>query len=195
MATTTALEKRGEKDISSTGRPNVEALMAGIREKVRASLAEDKNSYPRFTPTSVSQASMDTALIDYDELNFMNAHWHDWSVAEEITSHRPLIGRFIVKAKRFVIDALLNHVLKGYFERERQFHMQLVRYLNANARYVDNRDYRNFWQLAQKVDNDVAAMNKRVDHLFDTAFSSMQALELKLERVLEKLAEKDEKIS
>lgn len=156
---------------------NVEELMQRIRSEVKDAVSKERSNLPRYTPANEFKQDDGTALIDYDELNFINAHWHDWPKIEELSSHRKLLGRFIVRAKRFIVDSIMNACLSGYFERERQFHLNLVRYLNSNARYVDNRDYKNFWQLVKKVDSDVAALNERTDRFYDQLSSSVISMQ------------------
>ena len=168
--------------ISKDEKPDVEAIMERIREEVRASVATDRAAYPRYIPPASNESSSGSALIESDELGYLNAHWHDWMVAEEVASHRPIVGKFIVRAKRFVIDAVWHYVLKGYLHREKQFQMQLVRHLNTTAQHVDKRDYDNFWQLIKKVDGDVTALNERMDYLFNRLHSQVSFLESELEQ-------------
>ncbi len=156
---------------------NVEEVMQRIRSEVKEASSKGRSNLPRYTPANEFKQDDGTALIDYDELNFINAHWQDWSTIEDLSSHRKLLGPFIVKAKKFIVDLVMNTCLRGYFDRERQFHLNLVRYLNANARYVDNRDYKNFWQLVKKVDSDVSALNERMDRLYDQLSSTVLSLQ------------------
>ena len=167
---------------SKEEKPDVEVIMNRIRDEVRASVASDRASYPRYIPPATNESSSGSALIESDELSYLNAHWHDWMIAEEVVSHRPVVGKFIVRAKRFVIDAVWHYVLKGYLQREKQFQMQLVRHLNTTAQHVDKRDYDNFWQLIKKIDSDVTALNERMDFLFTRLHSQVSSLESELEQ-------------
>lgn len=155
--------------------PDVEAIMAGIRSRVKRGLAEHPpRAVPHYAPPGAKLLDSAVSPVLYsEELNFLNAHWNDWTVSEDITSHRAFIGPVIVRVKRALRNFLLNSLLKGYFERERQFQMQLVRHLNASARYIDARDAELFWQIVKKVDNDIAAINERADLLFDEAGAAL----------------------
>ena len=115
-----------------------------------------------------------------EELNYLNAAWNNWTQREDYTSHRPFLGRLIIRFKRTVFDFLTGSVFRRYFEREREFQMNLVRQLNAMARYIDARDAEIFWQLTEKIDSDVAAMNDRTDQLFDAAASELVRVENEL---------------
>ena len=168
---------------ASNGVPDVNAIMAQIRAEVRKAVAEDKASYPKYVPPEQSNRPAGQTLIEFEELSYLNQHWNDWSSTEHLSSHRPIVGRFIVRAKQFILNVVWQYILKGYLDRERQFQMQLVRFLNDNARYVDRRDYEIFWQLIKKIDSDVAALNERTDRLFKECLNTIEVLESRLEKV------------
>ncbi|MBL7661485.1 class I SAM-dependent methyltransferase [bacterium] len=132
---------------------NVEALMAEIREKIK----RDLEQLPTAAPTiqlSQNRAANNPVILS-EELNYLNSHWHDWAVPSEISSHRPIIGRLIVKFKKFFVNMIWNTVLGEYFERERKFQSNLVRFLNQTARYIDARDTDVWTRIIQKIDRDV----------------------------------------
>ncbi len=167
----------------------VDVVMKRIREQAKKAIASSDIA-PRPIPIGSRQAKREDnkqSVLYSEELNYLNANWHNWNPATEITSHRPIIGRFIVRIKRFFVDLVWNYLLKAYFERERLFHMNLVKYLNANARYIDSRNADLFWQLIQKIDHDVQSINERVDHLFDHAEARMQAIEEDFSKTIEDL--------
>lgn len=162
----------------STAKPDVEAIMERIRAEVRR--AEEKRSadhrfgapspFPR--PPGRDYAASTGAFSPIrarEELRYLNDNWHSWVAPEEPRSHRKLAGRVVVRVKRFILDAVWEYLLKGYFERERQFQMNVVRFLNQIAHHVDERDADIFWQLVKKLDNDIVGVNQRTDRLFDDA--------------------------
>ena len=159
--------------------PDVEAIMAQIRAEVRRAVSEDRANYPQYFPPAVEKKP-GSGLVEFEELRYLNSHWNDWSSSEQLTSHRRFIGPFIVRAKQFILNVVWEHILKGYLDREKQFQMHLVRYLNESARYIDKKDYDIFWQLVQKMDNDVEGLNDRMDRLFNEAYSAIQFLEAEL---------------
>jgi len=144
--------------------------MRRIRTEVEKEIEGSGKKMPKYLPPQekLSDGSLQPILYS-EELNYLNAHWNEWSEAEEFTSHRPIVGKFIVRLKRKLRSFLVESLLKGYFERERAFQMNLVRHLNSTARYVDARDAEIFWQLVGKVDNDITSMNERSDRLFHEA--------------------------
>lgn len=137
--------------------------MAKIREEVEQEALELPDAVNHYRPSR--QAQSNTPLIHTEELNYLNSSWGDWVQTEAPVSHRKFIGKFILKAKSWVVDTLWHHALGNYFERERKFQMFLVRYLNQNARYIDDRDASNFNQLNAKMDDDIRGLNSRVDQL------------------------------
>jgi O-antigen chain-terminating methyltransferase len=157
---------------------DVDRVMSRIRQEAKTAIAAADIAPRRIAKRPSSDAAANQQSVLYsEELNYLNANWHNWNPATEITSHRPIVGKLIVKLKRFFVDLVWNYLLKGYFERERNFQMHLVKYLNANARYIDSRNADLFWQLIDKVDNDIASANERIDQLFDHAETRMQHLE------------------
>ncbi|MCB0360957.1 MAG: hypothetical protein KDD44_15015, partial [Bdellovibrionales bacterium] len=157
---------------------DVEAIMRRIRtEVIERAKGRGQRAIPTYRNSSGDRNAPPSSVLYSEELNYLNAHWHDWSAAAEITSHRRFIGPLIVRAKRFFVDWVQKYLLKGYFERERQFQMNLVRLLNDTVRYVDRRDAEIFWQLIKKIDADVASLNERMDRLHDESAGSLMTVE------------------
>ncbi len=166
----------------------VKSVLDNIRLSVKEAARNEKQKYPKYNPATQYHHDDNTALIDYEELNYLNAHWHDWAQAVEVTSHRKYLGKIILKAKRFIIDVVWTYMLQGYLEREKAFFMNMVRYLNSNARYIDNRDYKNFWQLANKVDNDISGINDRMDVLYENANAKIIELQAEIADLKKKIS-------
>lgn len=158
--------------------PDVEAIMASIRSHVKRGLAERPPGIPKYTPPAAELFSGSVSPVLYsDELNYLNAHWNDWLVGEQITSHRRFLGPLVVKVKEKLRRFVVNSLLPGYFEKEREFQGQLVRHLNASARYIDARDAEIFWQTVRKIDSDITAINERTDRLFEEASAALSEAE------------------
>ncbi len=154
---------------------DVEAIMERIRAQVKA--APRLGSRPKYLPPAAKLFDANVSPVLYsEELNYLNSHWNDWSQPAPFTSHRPLIGRLIIKWKTRFRDFLWGALFRDYFEREREFQAQLVRFLNASARYVDARDAALFWQIVKKVDNDISSVNERSDLLVQELSSELSKL-------------------
>lgn len=116
-------------------------------------------------------------ILYSEELNYLNANWANFNPVASLSSHRRVIGPWIVRMKRLIIDFLWNNLFRSYFEHERDFNMQLVRHLNRSARYIDARDKEIFWQIIKKVDSDVEMLIERIDTLFTSALATAQSSE------------------
>src|SRR5262249_40409247 len=150
-------------------------IRAEVKEKLPAlGGAVPPKKIPEMGKSAVSP------LLYSEELNFLNANWHNWRPTTQITSHRRSLGPIIVRIKRFLTQAVWNSLLREYFDRERAFSANLVRFLNSTARYIDTRDTEIFWQLIRKIDNDTAGGDERLSQLFDQLDSTIRTIELGL---------------
>ncbi|MDD2941644.1 MAG: class I SAM-dependent methyltransferase [bacterium] len=176
--------------------PNVDKIMSEIRASILASCSADDSRARKvaYQPRPPKEGERAAPLIYLEELNYLNCHWGDWFTSFQITSHRPVIGKVIVRLKKFFLDLAWKYLLKDYLERERHFQSNLVRYLNATAKYVDSRDAEIFWQIVEKIDNDVSGMNERIDRLYDEATSTLRSSERGLQQSITALTGQQERI-
>lgn len=160
---------------------DIETLMSQIRTEIQADVAS-RGTTSSALQTRLTKLCTDEAspVIYSDELNYLNAHWNDWFEQKEIHSHRKYVGSLIVRLKRFLADRLWKLVFKDYIERERAFQMQLVRFLNQTARYIDSRDAEIFWQLIHKVDTDIETLRDSVAEVRDESLGSVRSVEQSL---------------
>lgn len=105
-------------------------------------------------------------IIFSDELKYLNQHWNDWSVETNFSSHRSFFGKLIVLFKRKIQKYVFEVFFKEYFDRERVFSANLVRFLNLTAQYIDKRHEDAFYGLIKKVDTEVNLINSRNDEIF-----------------------------
>ncbi len=159
-------------------RPDVEAIMSRIHADAKEFLKSKPLPVRSYIPQQAKEGGESaTPLLYSDSLNYLNAHWGNWASATEITSHRPFIGPIIVSVKKFFINCIWKYLLKGYFEQEREFHMKLVSHLNDTARYIDRRDAEIFWQLIEKIDNDIEGTQRQTEKLFDQITATLHTLQ------------------
>ncbi|MCC6953288.1 MAG: class I SAM-dependent methyltransferase [Deltaproteobacteria bacterium] len=163
-------------------KPDVEALMQRIRSRVRESAGAPPRATQDLDAKKAQRLDATSPVIFSEDLNYLNSHWHDWHVAGELSTHRRLVGRFILRAKRFILDVVWTYLLKDYVDRERTFQMNLVRFLNATAKYIDARDKNLFWELIQKVDHEISGVNERTDELVNVVDSTQRTIERDLAR-------------
>ena len=115
---------------------DIERIMAGIRAEIRESIVAEQN--PGASRSEAPGAGDSVSPLVYsEELNYLNQNWQNWFTPIEPTSHRPISGSIVVRIKRFILNTVWTYFLKDYFDEERRFQMNLVRFLNATARAVD----------------------------------------------------------
>lgn len=160
-------------------RIDVEGLMARIRREVEEDLGSDnalsKKKHPKI---SAKHDSSQSGLVHNEELHYLNTHWSNWGGIAHVESHRPIIGGVLVRFKRFILEVVWTYILKEYFEKERQFHINLVRHLNATAQHVDTNHGRIFWQLIEKIDHEIEAVFLKLDRASDDGNAALRAVEL-----------------
>ncbi len=185
---TETLEKPARAAQANSAPIDVKAIMQSIRARVKKDLAGQKPHVPKFVPPASQLFEGSTSrIVDREELNYLNAHWNDWLLPWEVSSHRPILGPLVVKAKTALREYILNVLLPDYFRSEKDFQLQVVRYLNANAYHVDQRDGDIFWQLVRKLDTDIQMVNERMDLLHQEGASALDALNVDTASRLQKL--------
>lgn len=170
-------------------KPNIEAIMAEIKDKVRAEIAENGMQKLRFNPKQADGSGQEYkagGLLSSDSLRYLNDNhaMPDTPDLAKITSHRGgITGKAIVKVKRIALTFIWK-LLKQYFEADEGFRLNLVRHLNYAGAYVDARDAENFWELIRKIDYDV---NKALKSIEDIATSQTGNLLNTEKRVMSEL--------
>ena len=164
------------------------AIMAKIRAEVEAN--KDKLSVNRpapkmFDSTGSSGAYRGGEILHSKELRYINEnHAYPFGARvaiDNLKSHRPgLIGSFVTKIKRKVLSILWDSFLSGYFEQEKEYQSNLVRLLNQFAKYVDDRDGSNFWEIIKKIDYDVQKCTTRIDRAIDEFNGNLYSTEKRI---------------
>lgn len=140
-------------------RPDIPALMAEIRERIKSDIDSSLDSRAGLSKAAVRFA--DENGISYgdmqrsEELKLLNRSFSfrgNISEASITTHRRGLLGRLLVKFKRFLTVFTRDAVLRDYLQAEEDFHINLVRFLNDMARYVDARDNQALSRLARVDD-------------------------------------------
>ena len=161
---------------------DVEALMRQIREDVKATLAKSGNEIAPFHPGAVSDARALSPVILSEELHYLNSHWSDCYSPQHVESHRKVLGKAIVFLKRRMMSLIWTTIMRDYVDRERKFFMNLVRFLNSTARYIDARDNEVTLQMAKKIDHDISETHQRFDRMIGEVDGTLRAVELELSR-------------
>lgn len=167
----------------SESKPDVRALMADIRARIKADIERNKDKAKPFSPFqaqhNTGNARKAGELLHSEELRYLNANYAYARLnLDGITSHRPgIIGRAIVKVKRKLLSVIWDNLLKDYFSAEREFQANVVRFLNDVSKYVDSRDASNFWELIRKIDYDVTKALERIERIHDEQMASLRSSE------------------
>lgn len=161
-------------------------LMAQIRERVKNSLENmQAKEFKSYSPqdTCHYKAGM---LLHSEERRYLNLNFNygcniNW---DSISSHRAgILGKVIVKVKRKILS-IVWECFKDYFQREREYNSNLVRFINDLAHYVDARDSSGFWELIKKIDNDVNKVVEKVDRSYDEVMGTVATAEKRIDRQL-----------
>ena len=184
MSEKSSLARVSTQDDKGKGEiPDVRAIMAEIRARVKADLANRKDSAPAFAGMQADQNARATRkageLLHSEDLRYLNQHYAfaPRLDLDSVTSHRPgIIGKLIVKGKRKLLSIVWD-LLKGYFQAERDYQAALVRFLNDTSKYVDARDAGNFWELIRKLDYDITKALDRIERIHDEQMASLRSTE------------------
>jgi Methyltransferase domain len=137
-----------------------------IIERIRRDIAEEAEAK---TTDRARLADGDSlpAISERPELEYLNRNWQLFDPLSEMRSHRRFVGQTFVRF-RWVVRRLVLGVLDRYFEKERLFLIELVRFNNALAERSD--------RLLREVTERTKAVAERND-LF------LGALDVRLEAV------------
>lgn len=174
---------------------DISMVLNNIKKEAIEALKDEK---PMTIPAELCSAKKADKLAEpilySEELNFLNANWANFNPVMTLSSHRSLVGPWIVRIKRWIINFFWNNLYRSYFEHEREFNMHLVRHLNDSARYIDARDKEIFWQIIQKLDSEVKTLTERIDYLFTSALATAQSAEQDSKDALDKYGQQLEEI-
>ncbi len=162
---------------------DIPTLMAQIRERIKSDIDASLDSRAGLSKAAVKFA--DERGISYgdmqlsEELKFLNRSFSYRGKISEgaITSHRRgIVGRLLVKFKRFLTVFTRDAVLRDYLQAEEDFHVNLVRFLNDMARYVDARDNHSLAMLARVDDEKSLAIFNVEKQIRDTSVAFEERL-------------------
>ena len=192
-----AVKVASNEVVNEPSKVDVQKLMKEIRADVHSEVKELGISD---TDTQFLGGEKSQALVYAEELHYLNRNWDNWSHSNDFNSHRKVIGPVVSFSKKIIRKFFWKYLLKDYFESERKFQSNLVRHLNANARYTDSRIKDTFWQILEKIDKDVEGLNKRTDSLvsltkraqdeeFQAYEKTLSEVQFKLDSLLESIKE------
>ena len=147
-----------------------------IIERIRREIADEASGSPtdRSAPADVDRLP---AISTRPELDYLNRNWQLFDPLSEMRSHRRWLGPLVVRM-RWKLRRLVLGVLDRYFEKERLFLIELVRFNNALAERSD--------RLLREVTERTKAVAERNDLFLGALDVRLEALEAReqLRRVL-----------
>ncbi len=176
---------------SSSSESSVRELLHRIRTQVRSEVERHRSSSKGFETSKPDFQKQARAgqILHSDQLRLLNERYTYASSfqPDTIQSHRGgVLGKIIVRLKRKFLTFLRDGIFHEYFRREQEFQEALVQLLNDQARYIDERDASNFWELVHKVDTDLSKAVDRVERLNDEYLATIRSTERSLHDVLHK---------
>lgn len=165
-------------------RPDVVSIMADIRERIKSDIAahtDRKLPFKNFrADIEGKEAKSADEIVNSEELRNINRSYA-YSARmnlDALSSHRGgIIGKFVVKLKQRFLRMLWESILKDYLTAEREYNVNVVRFLNDVSRYIGARDSSVFWELIRKIDYDVGKALDRIERINDDQTASLRALE------------------
>lgn len=137
-----------------------------ILARIRRAIAEEQAAASS-APTAAEDDSL-PAISSRPELEYLNRNYALFDPASPMTSHRRLLGAVVVKL-RWRLRHLVLGVLDRYFEKERLFLLELVRFANALAERSD--------RLLRELTERTAAVAERNDLFLGALDLRVEALE------------------
>ncbi len=180
-------DSQSESSAERKIKPDIQAIMADIRARVKADVENSKDArrpFKSYSANSNNQASRQAGeLLHSEDLRFLNTN-HAYSTAirsDSITTHRKgIIGKILVRAKQKFMRVMRQSIFRDYFTSEAEFSLNLVRFLNDVSKYVDARDGTIFWELIRKVDHDVTGAMERIERINDEQMAALRSSEKQL---------------
>ena len=138
---------------------DIPTLMAQIRERIKSDIErnlDSRSGISRATARFADERGISFGDMQLsEELKFLNRSfsYQDLISKNRVTTHRTgLLGRLLVKVKGRLVEFVRKVALKDYLQAEEGFNINLVRFLNDMARYIDARDTNGLSALARVDD-------------------------------------------
>ena len=140
----------------------IEEIVERIRRRITEQSATATGDHPAALDDSLP------AIASRPELDYLNRHWALFDPLSEMRSHRRFLGPLVVRF-RWRVRRLVLGVLDRYFEKERLFLLELVRFNNALAERSD--------RLLREVTERTKAVAERNDLFLGAMDVRLEALE------------------
>jgi SAM-dependent methyltransferase len=139
-----------------------------ILERIRREIAAESAGAAADDRTAAAEDDSLPAISSRAELEYLNRNWALFDPLSEMRSHRRLLGPVVLRFK-WRLRRLVLGVLDRYFEKERLFLLELVRFTNALAGRSD--------RLLQELTERTKAVAERNDLFLGALDLRLEALE------------------
>jgi SAM-dependent methyltransferase len=158
---------------------NVEEIMQKIRENIRhrqiaGVLPPDPDSIIASPSNNCHSIEPDNAI--QRDLEYINSNWDIHNNSYFISSHRPYIGKFVVKGRQLIHGEVRRYV-DPMISRQADFNGSTVRLLNqVSTQYVNLESSFARYQTGfdQKITEDIAQIQQELDIKIDTLAEEYQ---------------------
>lgn len=140
---------------------NVEDIMRQIRKNIKERKDGTHNTYTEDIVSKSLQES--TASTEQNNLNqnldYINSNW-DLHADYYISTHRPIIGRFLVLGRQFIHGEVRRYV-DLLVKKQRDFNMHVADMLNSYIKAVDDKVNLN---IDKKMNAAIATINENIEN-------------------------------
>jgi SAM-dependent methyltransferase len=165
---------------------NVEEIMTKIRENIRrrqtaGELLPDTDSIITSTSKNVTITPFNDTIGR--DISSINANWDIHNNSYFISSHRPSIGKILVKARRLVHGEVRRYV-DPVISRQTEFNASTVRILNQTSQKIEDLDL--------KISQQEMELNRYFSYLQEELSKNISLQEQEL---IQKISQQDEELN
>ncbi|AAM04599.1 conserved hypothetical protein [Methanosarcina acetivorans C2A] len=170
---------------------NVEKIMEKIRENIRKQ--KGAGIFPEKIHGDLQQGSLlevtpGESNIQRD-LDYINSNWDIQNNSYFISSHRPFVGKFLVRGRDLVHGEIRRYV-DPVFWKQTEFNGSTVRLLNDTAGkfiYYNNKIEQLQSEMDSKIEQLQSEMDSKIEHLRPELGNKIERLRSEFENQIEQL--------
>lgn len=170
---------------------NAEDIMRKIRENIRK--RKEAGVYPVKNIGDLQQGPLPEAPIIEDNIQrdheYINSNWDIQSNNYLISSHRPVVGNFLVKGRE-LIHGEVRRYMDPVIWKQKEFNGSTVRLFNdatAKFSYYNNKIEQFQSEMNFKIEQLQSEMNFRIEHLHPELDDKIAKLKPEFENKIEQL--------
>ncbi len=156
-------------------------LYLELEEKIKTEINVNERKLPKFNPFRVNLSDDVQAgdLMRSELLENINKNY-GYSVISDLdqvtTPRKGIFGKVVIILKKRIYKFIVG-ILSNYLKAEKNYEINVVKFLNETAKYIDKRDSSVFFNLIRKIDQDVMSLNRRIEEVFDEEQMSIKKMQ------------------